>query len=201
MRYSADRKKETRAAIIQAASKVFKEIGFQSGSIDKVMDKAGLTAGGFYAHFPSKDQLFAETLSKAFTDAEAMLESGLDDSDDAAWMNNFLRRYMSRAHRKEILRGCAIPPLVSEVSRANQPAKQALENYFRSWRSKIKSKLASKQENSQRDATALIAMCLGAMSLARAVSDETLADEILEDCFQFSREALGDIPDSSSNAR
>lgn len=189
MRYSASRKKETRAAIIEAASKVFKEIGFQSGSIDKVMERAGLTAGGFYAHFPSKDQLFSETLNKAFFDAEALLEEGLDETDDAAWVNNFIRRYMSRAHRKEILRGCAIPPLVSEVSRADEPAKQALENYFRIWRSKIKSKLAER-EKSQRDATALIAICLGAMSLARAVSDETLADEILEDCFQFSREAI-----------
>jgi len=200
MRYSADRKKETRAAIIEAATKIFKEIGFQSGSIDKVMDKAGLTAGGFYAHFPSKDQLFAETLSKAFFDAEALLEEGLDESDDPVWVHNFLRRYMSRAHRKEILRGCAIPPLVSEVSRANEPAKQALENYFRSWRSKITDKLACKKEKSQRDATALIAMCLGAMSLARAVSDEALADEILEDCFQFSREALGDMPTSAPNS-
>jgi TetR/AcrR family transcriptional repressor of nem operon len=199
MRYSADRKKETRAAIIQAATKVFKEIGFQSGSIDKVMDTAGLTAGGFYAHFPSKDQLFSETLNKAFFDAEALLEDGLGESDDSVWVNNFIRRYMSRAHRKEILRGCAIPPLVSEVSRANEPAKQALENYFRTWRAKIKSKLECKKEKSQRDATALIAICLGAMSLARAVSDETLADEILEDCYQFSREALGDMPSSESD--
>lgn len=194
MRYSADRKKETRAAIIEAATKVFKEIGFQSGSIDRVMERAGLTAGGFYAHFPSKDQLFSEALSKAFLDAEALLEEGLDEKDDTAWVNNFIRRYMSRAHRKEILRGCAIPPLVSEVSRADKPAKQALENYFRVWRAKIKSKLASppadNQNHNQRDATALIAICLGAISLARAVADEELADEILEDCFQFSKEAI-----------
>jgi TetR/AcrR family transcriptional regulator, transcriptional repressor for nem operon len=192
MRYSANRKTETRAAILKAAGKVFKELGFQAGSVDKVMEEAGLTAGGFYAHFPSKENLFVESLSKSLSEAESRLEQGLEEFDDSEWVRQFLKRYLSRSHRKDVLRGCAIPPLVSEVGRSSSAAKKALESHFKGWRDKVSGKLKNEDSaRSRRQATALVALSLGAVSLARAVESEELADEILLDCFRFVQEALG----------
>ena len=176
---------------MQAAGKVFKELGFQAGSVDKVMEAAGLTAGGFYAHFPSKEDLFVESLSKSLSEAEARLEQGLEDCQDREWVRQFLKRYLSSTHRKDVLRGCAIPPLVSEVGRSSKQAKQALEAHFKGWRNKVSAKLQNEdRRRSRRQATALVALSLGAVSLARAVDGEELADEILLDCFRFAQEAL-----------
>ena len=196
MRYSANRKNETRAAILKAAGKVFKELGFQAGSVDKVMEAAGLTAGGFYAHFPSKEDLFVESLTRSLSEAENRLEQGLEEYENRAWVRQFLKRYLSRTHRKDVLRGCAIPPLVSEVGRSSKQAKQALEAYFTAWRDKVSDKLLKDDpRQSRREATALVALSLGAVSLARAVDNEELADEILLDCFRFAQEALGEACD------
>ena len=65
MRYAADQKEKTRSRIVRAAGKVFRRQGYHAAGVDKVMAEAGLTAGGFYAHFDSKQALLAEAIEDA----------------------------------------------------------------------------------------------------------------------------------------
>ena len=65
MRYSPGHKEQTRAKIVEAAGKVFRRLGYHAAGVDKVMEEAGLTAGGFYSHFASKDALLADVFARA----------------------------------------------------------------------------------------------------------------------------------------
>ena len=76
MRYPAGHKEQTRAKILQAAGKVFRREGYHAAGVDKVMEEAGLTAGGFYAHFASKEALLAETLAPAAAEAGCRTRRG-----------------------------------------------------------------------------------------------------------------------------
>ena len=78
MRYPAGHKEQTRAKILRAAAKVFRREGYHAASVDKVMEEAGLTAGGFYAHFGSKEALLAETLAPAAAEAGVPLDKDLE---------------------------------------------------------------------------------------------------------------------------
>ena len=77
MRYPPGHKDETRRKILEAAATVFRRQGYHAGGVDQVMREAGLTAGGFYAHFPSKEALFAETLPHAAPDVGRSRKLGL----------------------------------------------------------------------------------------------------------------------------
>src|SRR4051794_7331832 len=100
MRYGPDHKEKTRARILEAAGRVFRRRGYHASGVDKVMEEAGLTAGGFYAHFNSKEALLAAALActGAWAGAGAGLGAGLGGLSGREWVDAFLARYLSTAH-------------------------------------------------------------------------------------------------------
>src|SRR3954471_10083763 len=98
MRYPAGHKEQTRAKILRAAGKVFRREGYHAAGVDKVMEEAGLTAGGFYAHFGSKEALLAETLARAAAAAGVPLDEDLEGLAGPARLQAFVESYLSRAH-------------------------------------------------------------------------------------------------------
>ncbi len=84
MRYAPDHKEKTRARIIEAAGKVFRRQGYHATGVDKVMEEAGLTAGGFYAHFDSKQALLVEALAHAGAEMGRRREAGLEELSGAS---------------------------------------------------------------------------------------------------------------------
>ena len=131
MRYAAGHKEQTRAKILQAAGKVFRREGYHAAGVDKVMEEAGLTAGGFYAHFGSKEALLAETLAPAAAEAGARRDKDLEGVAGRAWVEAFVERYLSPSHRGKTEDGCPLPALVSEVARAGGPVKASFEAIVR----------------------------------------------------------------------
>jgi len=96
MRYAAGHREQTRARILRAAGKVFRRQGYHAAGVDKVMEEAGLTAGGFYAHFASKEALLAETLAPAA--AGALCSEPIEHLTGRAWAEAFVERYLGPAH-------------------------------------------------------------------------------------------------------
>src|SRR5688500_18866737 len=127
MRYPPDRKQATRRKILNAALTVFRRKGFEGAGVDAVMAEAGLTAGGFYAHFKSKEALFAEALVDALKNAR--LIRGLDDEGVVGpqRIRNIVGKYLSPAHRRFVTRGCPMPPLLGELARQNETARRDFE--------------------------------------------------------------------------
>jgi TetR/AcrR family transcriptional regulator, transcriptional repressor for nem operon len=191
VRYAADRKEKTRATILGAAGKVFRREGYHAAGVDKVMAEAGLTAGGFYAHFESKQALLAEALEHAAADAGERLVPSTEGLSGREWVESFLGRYLSLEHCRVIEDGCPLAALVSEVARAEGPVKERFETLVRGIVSELGSHVgACGSPSCEERALAAVAMCVGGLGLARCVPDAAYAAHILESCRKVAAEML-----------
>ena len=188
MRHSPDHKEKTRAKILESAATIFRRQGYHATGVDKVMEEAGLTAGGFYAHFPSKDALLAEALEHLAAKGSSTLERGLDDASDREWVRGIVDRYLGDSHRRRPETGCPIPSLAPEIGRAGKAPRQAFERLVGRLFAKIAAHLPP--EDAEERAIAITALCVGGMALARAVHDPGYSDRILAACRDFAHEEL-----------
>jgi TetR/AcrR family transcriptional regulator, transcriptional repressor for nem operon len=198
MRYAAGRKEETRAKIVEAAGRVFRRHGYHASGVDKVMEAAGLTAGGFYAHFASKEALFAATLEPTAVETAARKPDG-SAAPDRAWVVAFLERYLSVAHRDRPEDGCPLPALASEVARASGPVKENFETIVRS----LAARIAEGAGGSEDRALAIVALCVGGLGMARSVDDDALGRRILSACRDLAERSLAsaEAPPASQPAK
>lgn len=175
MRYAAGHKEQTRTKILRAAGRVFRRLGYHAAGVDAVMREAGLTPGGFYAHFPSKEALFAEALPAAATEAAAGL------GPDVVGPGPLVDRYLSPHHHAQCEEGCPLPTLVSEVARCGDPVRAGFAGLVEGLASQIQADNPTDPPTRER-ALALAALCVGGMAVARSVADPELADRILAAC-------------------
>lgn len=185
MRFPKDHKAKTRERILDAAATVFRRDGFAGAGVDAVMKEAGLTAGGFYAHFPSKDALFAEVIVHALRKSTLYTGPHLDGLSGAEWVAAAVGRYLSPQHRERMESGCPLPPLLSEVARGTPEAKAGFEGELTAAAGLIGGHLPEPGDT----AFAVLALMVGGMVLARGVADPALGDRILGAC----REAAGGV--------
>ncbi len=168
MRYAADRKEKTRARILGAAGKVFRREGYHGAGVDDVMAEAGLTAGGFYAHFDSKQSLLAEALEHAAAQAGERLVPSSERLSGRDWVEAFLGRYLSPEHCRGVEDGCPLAALVSEVARADGPVKERFEALVRGMVSELTSHaIPGGCARSEDGALVALAICVGGLGLAR----------------------------------
>jgi TetR/AcrR family transcriptional regulator, transcriptional repressor for nem operon len=180
MRYGAGHKEQTRGKILRAAGKVFRREGYHAAGVDKVMEEAGLTAGGFYAHFKSKEALLAETLAPAASDAGVQRDTDLEGLTGRAWVEAFVERYLSPSHLLRVEDGCPLPALVSEVARTGHPVKASFEAIIRGFAARLQGQAGEGLTEDR--ALAIVALCVGGLGVARSVHDEALAARILAVC-------------------
>jgi TetR/AcrR family transcriptional repressor of nem operon len=183
MRYAPGHKAKTRARILGAAAKVFRRQGYHASGVDEVMDEAGLTAGGFYAHFDSKQALLAEALTHAAAELGAEGSTKLEGRSGRDWTDAFLARYLSASHCRNAEDGCPLVALISEVAHAGAAVKSKFETIVRSVSEQLaaNARPAGSEATSER-ALAALALCIGGLGLARSVRDEGFAEQILEAC-------------------
>ena len=144
------------------------------------MSAAGLTAGGFYAHFPSKRALLADVLRASLEETRVLLFAGLDHLEGPAWLRSVVGKYLSRSHRDGPGGGCALPSLSAEVAREGKVPRQALQAYVRQLAAELAPRTPAAPGLEPEDRVlATIALLSGALTLARAVEDPELSDRIL----------------------
>lgn len=195
MRYPRDHKERTRARILDAACRVFRRRGYDGTGIDGVMREAGLTAGGFYAHFSSKEDLLAAALHHALGDTRDDLFEGLEGRESVDWLRAVVARYLSRAHRDDVVDGCALPALISEIPRSGPKAKAALEALLRELIKRVEAKFPHAKGRSAADrALATMALCIGGLALARAVERPALSNQILRACCRLAVPEVSPLP-------
>ena len=182
MKVSREQMAENRRRILEAAGRLFRERGFDAVSVAEVMKAAGLTHGGFYGHFDSKDDLIAHALGHAI-DAR---------KGTAPDFGAFMDAYLSPQHRDNAADGCPIAGLVADTLRQTPEARSAVTNGVRSQIDWISGNLTRLNETDQRrQAIATCAAMVGATILARAATDTALSDEILKETRAWIDEALG----------
>ncbi|HID9776568.1 TPA: TetR/AcrR family transcriptional regulator [Pseudomonas aeruginosa] len=185
MGHSQASKQATHDRIVSIAAERFCELGIDGLSIADLMKEAGLTHGGFYKHFESRDQLVVEALDVAFQRSEN------PDRTYKATFDKLVSEYLSQEHRDSVGTGCAVGALVSDIGRVEGEAR---ELYTRKLKANIKgiSTLVG-GGNSEKRAEAIVAFStmVGALGLSRAVADDELSQEILSTVQAFLRNTFG----------
>ena len=180
MGYSKTQKARTHKRIVAIASKRFREKGLAGFGIAELMKEAGLTVGGFYKHFDSRDELVAEALSSAFGDWQRRVEAAAASGGPSVSFSELIDDYLSDAHRKNPGTGCAFSALAPEIARSDKRTRALTSEQVRNDLQLIVRLLSGEDKRAARSRAILTFSALvGAMALARAISDEALSREIL----------------------
>jgi TetR/AcrR family transcriptional repressor of nem operon len=179
-RYGPEHKAATRRRMIDTASRRFKTDGFDGAGIATLVADAGLTNGAFYGHFTSKDDLIAEVVAEQLArQAEKVEALPLGPASAAA----FIADYLSPAHRDDRAGGCPSAALLDEVGRGDPATRDAYTVGARRLVDAVARHLAADGATSFDDARSraigVLALLVGAMQSARAVTDRDLSDHIL----------------------
>ena len=197
MRYSGTHKEETRNRIVTVASRQVRARGPDGVSVAEVMAEAGLTHGGFYAHFKSKDALIAAAIESAFENRRAYFRSLPEAGDAQAFLDRFVDNYVSQIHRDRPERGCPVATLSSDIPRQGEAARAAFDAGVKSLIQTLASRLTvGAPEDRDALAGSLVTEMAGAVALARAVSDPELSDRLLEQSRRSVKARMG-LPNSS----
>lgn len=170
----AARRERSHAKIVDEAARLLRERGADGLSVDDLMRAAGLTRGGFYAHFRDKRALVATALDHAFAQQRARL-FGNDDACGPELLSRVLHRYLSREHLEEPGLGCPAPALATEVRRA-APIIRAV---FTRNMARVVEIFIERGGLPKEQALVVCALAVGAVTIGRAVDDPRFADAIL----------------------
>jgi TetR/AcrR family transcriptional repressor of nem operon len=197
MNIPSNKKRAAHERILTSAGRLFRLNGVAGAGVDSIMEGAGLTHGGFYAHFASKESLLAETIGQTIRQQTyQLLLKGIESLSGLAWLRAFTERYLSKTHRDSVAEGCAIPTLISELPRSGDLAKQAFETALTQLIDELKPKTPplGKLESEDR-LWATLALCVGGVALARSVKDPELSDRILSACQHLAAQEAFDKPE------
>jgi TetR/AcrR family transcriptional repressor of nem operon len=181
MRYDSAHKERTRARVLKEAAKAIRAEGPHRIGVAGVMAKAGLTHGGFYAHFASKDDLVVAAMSRMFDEALAKFDALTAGKPAATGLRAYVEFYLSREHRDARATGCPLPSLSADLPRLGATARQRFATGVADLVAAIAGLLSALgYPDAEALARSVLAEMVGALSLARGVADPKQADAILE---------------------
>ncbi len=171
MKVSREKMVENRRRILDVASTLFRDKGFDAVSVAGVMKAAGLTHGGFYGHFSSKDELIAETLAHALSES----------TGEEVKFRDYVDAYLSPRHRDNAADGCPTAGLAAAIRHQTPAARAAMAKGLRAQIDRLGKSLPELDPaDRRRAAIGSWAAMIGALILARAIDDPVLSDEVLE---------------------
>lgn len=179
MAVPAKRKELSHERILDAASRALRREGYAGVGVADIMKEAGLTHGGFYAHFSSRDALLAAAMERAGRDGSSRLTQGmaLRRAEGASPLRAWVETYLSEAHLVGYEKGCPVSALASEIPRQSPNVRMAARLRVQRLLEDIQQVLpATADENA---ATAVASMLVGALQLARALGDNTQGHSVL----------------------
>lgn len=172
MGHSQAEKAQSRERILAEASRQVRHGGLESVSVGALMKSVGLTHGGFYGHFESRDALLAEALERALLEGEA--KAGANGAP--ASFSDVVRSYLSRAHRDARDSGCAVAALVSDVARADVASREVMAEHVETFVETVARTLGDDDERAIMAVSAMV----GALALSRVVTDPARSNAILK---------------------
>ena len=198
-RYEKGRKEETHLRVVKAASERFRKDGVDGVGVATLMNDVGLTHGGFYAHFPSKDALVKEAALFAFgASPDAMFKDGA-----AFDLRTFIEVYTSPQHRDHPEKGCPLAAIGSDLARRPKDTRLAVTKKVQDLAGQIGAALADdslhEQERAGR-AHAILSQIIGAVQMSRIVTNRTESDMILAAGKVSALQMAGLLPESPTTA-
>ena len=192
MRYDAEHKQRTRERVLHEAAEAIRQFGPDRIGVAGLMAKAGLTAGGFYAHFKSKDDLVAQAIAHMFEDRARVLQDCMSGVGPAQALRSFVDVYLSTQHRDRRERGCPLPALSGDLPRMPAAARKRFEAGVRRMTDSIADLLKQIGQPAPDElAASIVSEMVGAIVLARAVPSAELSTRILEGAREKIRRRAG----------
>ncbi|MEX3941757.1 TetR/AcrR family transcriptional regulator [Paraburkholderia sp. BR10937] len=180
-RKPASRKEITHERIVEVAARAIRRSGYDGTGVADIMKEAGLTHGGFYAHFPSREVLLAEAADRAGAEAVALSEQIAASVPQEQALPSMVRAYLSKEHRDAIETGCPVSALGSEMPRQAPVVRRAATRRIKEMIDVVARQLPDwGQPGAHEQALLTVATMVGTMVLARAVDDPKLSDSLLE---------------------
>jgi TetR/AcrR family transcriptional repressor of nem operon len=194
MRKSREEAAETRRRIVKTAAAEFRRNGIKATGLAELMAAAGLTHGGFYRHFDSKDQLVAEACAEA---SESLVTIVDEQSREKDGLQAVVAGYLSREHRDHPAEGCLFASIGSELARCDEPTRNIATQGFLQLVERIAKQYKGLKPAAAR-AKAQLTVCamIGALTLSRVVTDPELSETLLR---QARKQLLSERATSSSS--
>jgi len=181
MRYVKGHGQQTRSRIVENASYGLRQSGADGLSVADLMKLVGLTHGGFYSHFDSREALFIEAVAIAMDQTVAGWQQLTGALPIEERLDAFIDGYLSSGHRDNLSRGCVLPALGADIARSSPEARQTFARKFEEMVGAIALLFPElPPEQARQTATSTLATLAGSLVLARASGDKALSDDILE---------------------
>src|SRR5258708_34179158 len=180
MRYSKEHKLETRSRIVKKASMRLREKGAHGISVADLMKDAGLTHGGFYAHFDSREALGIEAFSHAMDRSTEHWRKLAEQTPPEKRLATIVESYLNAVHRDDPARGCAIPTLAAEIAPENPKTRQAFAAKLEQMIDTLAAQIPDlPRKAARKQAMAIMATMMGTMVLARVAGSGEFSAQIL----------------------
>jgi TetR/AcrR family transcriptional repressor of nem operon len=185
MRKSKAEAAETRRQIIDIAAQEFRLNGIHATGVATLMSKAGLTNGGFYKHFESKDQLVAEACSTGMAKLVDAFKTAAVEHDGNESFKAIVKRYVSMVHRDNAVGGCPLAGMGSELARADEQTRAAASQGFNDLVDVMAAHIGRRSPDAARsEAVFALAAMIGAITMSRIITDPDTSKSVLRDVTQ-----------------
>lgn len=175
MGHSQEEKEKNHRQIVEIAARKMRESGTEGPGVAEIMKEAGLTHGGFYKHFASRDDLVAEAVEAAIAEGREGYEEVTAEADDP--LAAFVDWYVSSSHRDDPGSGCPVVALGADAARSDERVRAAYRGQVESYLAHMEELLGG--EDARRRAISAVTSMVGALLISRAVDDKALSEEIL----------------------
>jgi TetR/AcrR family transcriptional repressor of nem operon len=191
-RYSAEHKQKTRMRILTASERLLKRDGAEGASVEAVMRAAGLTVGGFYAHFASKEELAQQALLYGVEQSFARLTQGLEGADDHAFLRALIKRYLGQVDDPALEGACPLTLLLPEVARSDSTFRAEFATRTARLVQTVEARFPARAGLSRREtALAVFSALSGAVAMARAAATPRARQKIAHATQAFLFDTLG----------
>jgi TetR/AcrR family transcriptional repressor of nem operon len=186
MRYRSEHKAETHQKIVKDASRRVRSEGITGAAVSAVMRDSGLTHGGFYKHFGSKDELLMESLSVAFQEiADRLAHAGKQARPEVAW-KEIVKTYLSPEYCDHVEYGCPLPALGPELARADKAMKPQIFEELKKYKSRMVPFMPGQRTaDKERAFFSIFSTMIGAIEIARMLPEPAMREKVLASTREF----------------
>jgi TetR/AcrR family transcriptional regulator, transcriptional repressor for nem operon len=181
MRKSKAETAETRRRIVEVAARQFRSKGIHATGLSDLMSEAGLTHGGFYRHFESKDQLVAEACEAGFESLIESFEKAASEAPDGEAFKSIVQTYVSTSHRDSQTGGCPIAGMGSELAHGDEKTREVTVQGFDDMVNVLAKQIRRrKADAAHSEAVFAMAAMIGAVTMSRIIADPEVSASVLE---------------------
>jgi TetR/AcrR family transcriptional repressor of nem operon len=186
MRYSPEHKAEIHQKIVKDASRRIRSEGLAGAAVSTIMRDTGLTHGGFYKHFESKDKLLLESLSEAFGDVLARLVQAANQSKPETAWKAIVKTYLSPEHCSHAENWCPLTALAPELFRADRKMKGRIFDELRNYKGRLQPFMPGRRASDKEQSFFVIfSTMIGAVQLARLMPEPAMREKVLTNAREF----------------